>query len=67
MKAALFALSAGSLLTSVFGLHARHADFHKRDLPSGLDYGCCKTVVTVTVWDDGTYREASSSIEKTPF
>jgi hypothetical protein len=54
MKAALF-LTVGSLVGSTFaGIHARHADFHnkKRGDIAPLDYSCCKSVVTVTVYDD---------------
>ena len=63
MKAALF-LSLGSLLGSTLAIHARHADFHKkRDVaPPPLDWGCCKTVVTVTVYEDGTSRTVYRSL-----
>ena len=59
MKAALFALSAGSLIGSAFSIHARHAAFHqKKDMAPkvpALEYGCCKSVVTVTVYADGMF------------
>lgn len=52
MKAALVALFAGSALA----LNARHEALHHRRGLSPLyqpqQDSCCKTVVTVTVWDD---------------
>jgi hypothetical protein len=59
MKAALF-LTLGSLLGSTFAIHARHANFHKKRgaAPPPLDYACCKSVVTVTVYaDEGMYPQ----------
>jgi hypothetical protein len=56
MKAVLFALSAGSLLGSALAISPRHAALHqKRDMSplyQPMQDNCCKTVVTVTVWDD---------------
>jgi len=61
MKAALF-VTASTLVGSAFSIHARHAAFHeKKDvvqnvqkrMAPGLDYACCKKVVTVTVYEEG--------------
>jgi len=53
---AVFALTVGSLLGSAFGIHARHAALHqKKDMSplyQPMQDPCCKTVVTVTVWDN---------------
>jgi hypothetical protein len=52
MKAALLALFAGSALA----IKARHAALHHRrdmsPLYEPMQDPCCKTVVTVTVWEN---------------
>ncbi|KAF2674467.1 glycoside hydrolase [Microthyrium microscopicum] len=65
MKSTLVVL--GSLVGGALSLHARHADFHqKKDLiPRELAPGCCKKVVTVTVYEDEAAPTTTVSLTST--
>ena len=59
MKAALFALTASSLLGSVLSIHARHADFHKKEKKAAETKESEKKAAAIQVDDLLSFRQFS--------